>query len=55
MSITTIKAIIDGQTHPLTLPEDGYYVLAGTAPAESSANEPGGLLWRKDCRYGRGR
>lgn len=42
MSITTIKAVIDGQTYPLTLSEDGYYVLAGTAPAESSANEPGG-------------
>lgn len=42
MSIATIKAVIDGQTYPLTLSEDGYYVLAGTAPAESSANEPGG-------------
>lgn len=42
MSITTIKAVIDGQTYPLTLSDDGYYVLAGTAPAESSANDPGG-------------
>lgn len=42
MSIATIKAVIDGQTYPLTLSEDGYYVLAGTAPAESSANLPGG-------------
>ena len=42
MSIATIKAVIDGQTYPLTLSEDGSYVLAGTAPAESSANEPGG-------------
>lgn len=42
MSIATIKAVIDGQTYPLTLSDDGYYVLAGTAPAESSANEPGG-------------
>ena len=42
MSIATIKAVIDGQTYPLTLSEDGYYVWAGTAPAESSANEPGG-------------
>ena len=42
MSIATIKAVIDGQTYPLTLSEDGYYVLAGTAPALSSANEPGG-------------
>ena len=41
MSIATIKAVIDGQTYPLTLSEDGYYVLAGTAPAESSANELG--------------
>lgn len=39
MSIATIKAVIDGQTYPLTLSDDGYYVLAGTAPAESSANE----------------
>ena len=42
MSIATIKAVIDGQTYPLTLSDDGYYVLAGTAPALSSANEPGG-------------
>ena len=28
MSIATIKAVIDGQTYPLTLSEDGYYVLA---------------------------
>lgn len=42
MSIATIKAVIDGQTYPLTLSEDGYYVLAGTAPALSSAHEPGG-------------
>ena len=41
MSIATIKAVIDGQTYPLTLSEDGYYVLAGTAPALSSANELG--------------
>lgn len=41
MSIATIKAVIDGQTYPLTLSDDGYYVLAGTAPAESSANELG--------------
>ncbi len=39
MSIATIQAVIDGQTYPLTLSDDGYYVLAGTAPAESSANE----------------
>lgn len=39
MLIATIKAVIDGQTYPLTLSEDGYYVLAGTAPALSSANE----------------
>lgn len=39
MSIATIKAVIDGQTYSLTLSDDGYYVLAGTAPAESSANE----------------
>ena len=42
MSIKTVQAVIDGQTYPLTLSEDGYYVLAGTAPALSSANEPGG-------------
>lgn len=42
MSISQVKAVIDGQTYPLTLSDDGYYVLAGTAPAESSANEPGG-------------
>ena len=42
MSIATIKAVIDGQTYPLTLSEDGYYTLSGTAPALSSANEPGG-------------
>lgn len=39
MSIATIKAVIDGQTYPLTLSDDGYYVLKGNAPAESSANE----------------
>lgn len=43
MSIATIKAVIDGQTYPLTLSDDGYYVLSGTAPALSSANEPGGV------------
>ena len=42
MSLSSITAVIDGQTYPLTLSEDGYYVLAGTAPALSSANEPGG-------------
>ena len=42
MSIKTVQAVIDGQTYPLTLSENGYYVLAGTAPAESSANLPGG-------------
>ncbi len=42
MSIASIKAVIDGQTYPLTLSDDGYYTLKGTAPALSSANEPGG-------------
>lgn len=42
MSISTVKAIIDGQTYPLTLADDGYYTLSGTAPALSSANKPGG-------------
>ena len=42
MSIATVKAIIDGQTYPLTLADDGYYTLSGTAPALSSANKPGG-------------
>ena len=42
MSIATVKAVINGQTYPLTLAEDGYYTLSGTAPALSSANEPGG-------------
>ena len=42
MSIATIKAIIDGQTYPLTLSDDGYYTLKGTAPALSSANKSGG-------------
>lgn len=51
MSIATIKAVINGQTYNLTLAEDGYYTLSGTAPALSSANEPGGLLWREDHRH----
>ncbi len=42
MSIATVKAVINGQTYNLTLAEDGYYTLSGTAPALSSANEPGG-------------
>lgn len=42
MPIKTVKAVINGQTYPLTLAEDGYYTLSGTAPALSSANEPGG-------------
>ena len=42
MSIATVKAVINGQTYPLTLADDGYYTLSGTAPALSSANEPGG-------------
>lgn len=42
MSISTVKAIIDGQTYPLTLADDGYYTLSGTAPALSSANKSGG-------------
>lgn len=41
MSIATIKAAIGGQIYNLTLAEDGYYTLSGTAPAESSANLPG--------------
>lgn len=42
MSIATIKAAIGGQTYTLTLSDDGYYTLSGTAPALSSANLPGG-------------
>lgn len=42
MSISTIKAAIGGQIYNLTLAEDGYYTLSGTAPALSSANLPGG-------------
>lgn len=42
MAISTVKAVIDGQTYNLTLADDGYYTLSGTAPALSSANEPGG-------------
>lgn len=42
MSIATVKAVINGQTYNLTLAEDGYYTLSGTAPTESSANLPGG-------------
>lgn len=42
MSIATIKAAIGGQIYNLTLAEDGYYTLSGTAPALSSANLPGG-------------
>ena len=42
MSVKTVKAVINGQTYNLTLAEDGYYTLSGTAPALSSANEPGG-------------
>ena len=42
MSIATIKAVINGQTYTLILGDDGYYILNGTAPALSSANEPGG-------------
>lgn len=42
MSIASIKAVIDGQTYPLTLSDDGYYTLKGTAPALSSANKSGG-------------
>ena len=41
MSIKTVKAVINGQTYNLTLAEDGYYTLSGTAPSLSSANEPG--------------
>ena len=42
MSIATVKAVINGQTYTLTLSDDGYYTLSGTAPALSSANLPGG-------------
>ena len=42
MSVKTIKAVINGQTYTLTLSDDGYYTLSGTAPALSSANLPGG-------------
>lgn len=42
MSIATIKAAIGGQIYNLTLADDGYYTLSGTAPALSSANLPGG-------------
>ena len=42
MSIATVKAVINGQTYNLTLAEDGYYTLSGTAPALSSANKSGG-------------
>lgn len=42
MAISSVKAVIDGQTYNLTLADDGYYTLSGTAPALSSANEPGG-------------
>lgn len=44
MSIATVQAVIDGQTYPLTLSDDGYYTLKGTAPALSSANEPGATM-----------
>ena len=36
------QAAIGGQTYTLTLSDDGYYTLSGTAPALSSANLPGG-------------
>lgn len=42
MSIATVKAVINGQTYNLTLAEDGYYTLSGTAPAISSIHQPGG-------------
>lgn len=42
MSVKTVQAVIDGQTYTLILDADGYYILNGTAPALSSANEPGG-------------
>lgn len=42
MSIATVKAVINAQTYNLTLADDGYYTLSGTAPALSSANESGG-------------
>ena len=42
MSVKIIKAAIGGQIYNLTLSDDGYYTLSGTAPALSSANLPGG-------------
>ncbi len=30
MSVKTVQAVIDGQTYPLTLSDDGYYILNGT-------------------------
>ncbi len=42
MSVKIIKAAIGDQIYNLTLSDDGYYTLSGTAPALSSANLPGG-------------
>ena len=50
MSIATIKAVINDQTYTLTLAEDGYYTLSGTAPA-LFRQFAGRLLWRTDYRY----
>lgn len=42
MSISTVRAKINGQTYPLILADDGYYTLDSTAPAISSIHQPGG-------------
>lgn len=33
MSISQVKAVIDGQTYPVALDSDGYYTLDSNAPA----------------------
>lgn len=42
MSISTVKAVINGQTYPVALDSDGYYTLDSTAPGISSIHQPGG-------------
>lgn len=42
MSISQVKAVIDGQTYPVALDSDGYYTLDSNAPALSSIHQPGG-------------
>ena len=55
MSIATIKPYRRPDVSINLRSEDGYYVLAGTAPAESSANELGSYYGVQIIATGRGR